>query len=134
MAQVQGTYLAIDDRIAYSPISVDHRYDFDLRTGKSETGLTACTYAVEIRTDPTDGVGVVWMETPEEGSNWRLVQLQPVSEGSIFISIEIRDLHTNLQRSRTRHLLLPQLGRCPNPYLIMQRLKKLYPRATLQLR
>ncbi|KIM88045.1 hypothetical protein PILCRDRAFT_269273, partial [Piloderma croceum F 1598] len=57
-----------------------HRYDFDLRTGKSETGLTACTYAVEIRTDPTDGVDVVWMETPEEGSNWRLVQLQPVSE------------------------------------------------------
>jgi hypothetical protein len=120
MAQVQGTHLAIDGRITYSPIFVDHRYDFDLRTGKSETGLTACTYAVEIRTDPTDGVDVVWMETPEEGSNWRLVQLQPVSEGNIFISIEIRDLPTNLQHSRTRRLFLLQLGQCQNPYLIMQ--------------
>lgn len=120
MAQVHGTYLATDDRITHSPISVDHRYDFDLRTGKSETGLTACTYAVEIRTDPADGVDVVWMETPDAGSNWQLVQLQPVSEGNIFILIEIRDLPTNFQHSRTRLLFLLQLEPCQNPYLIMQ--------------
>lgn len=57
------------------------RYDFDLRTGKSETGLKACTYAVDVRTDPSDGIDKVHIETPEHGRNWRLVELRPVSEG-----------------------------------------------------
>ena len=57
------------------------RYDFDLKTGKSETGLRACTYAVQLRTDPESGVEKVYMETPEGGSHWRLVELRPVSEG-----------------------------------------------------
>jgi hypothetical protein len=69
--------------VAHFEILVGFRYDFDLRTGKSETGLRACTYAVDIRTDPTDGADVVWVETPEGGSSWRLVELQPVSEGTI---------------------------------------------------
>ncbi|PCH34824.1 DUF455-domain-containing protein [Wolfiporia cocos MD-104 SS10] len=56
-----------------------HRYDFDLRTGVSETGLKACTYAVDIRTDEK-GHEDVWVETPENGSSWRLVELRPVSE------------------------------------------------------
>ncbi|THH14662.1 hypothetical protein EW146_g5696 [Bondarzewia mesenterica] len=59
-----------------------HRYDFDLRTGHSETGLKACTYAVEVRTDPDDDVDKVWVEVPAEGQNWRLVELRPVSEGA----------------------------------------------------
>lgn len=58
------------------------RYDFDLRTGKSETGLTACTYAVEVRADAVDGIVKVYMETPSVGSEWRLLELRPVSEGS----------------------------------------------------
>ncbi|KAG6840230.1 hypothetical protein C0991_008059 [Blastosporella zonata] len=57
-----------------------HRYDFDLRTGKSETGLRACTYAVEVKADPSDGTDNVWVETPTGGSGWRLVELRPVSE------------------------------------------------------
>ncbi|KAF8063304.1 hypothetical protein FPV67DRAFT_1563433 [Lyophyllum atratum] len=57
-----------------------HRYDFDLRTGKSETGLKACTYAVEVKADPLDGIDKVYVETPEDGSGWRLVELRPVSE------------------------------------------------------
>ncbi|THH32753.1 hypothetical protein EUX98_g1454 [Antrodiella citrinella] len=56
-----------------------HRYDFDLRTGHSETGLKACTYAVEIREDEED-LETVWVETPEGESDWRLVELRPVSE------------------------------------------------------
>jgi hypothetical protein len=59
-----------------------HRYDFDLRTGKSETGLQACTYAVEIKTDPEDDVEKVYIETPRSGDNWRLIELRPVSEGT----------------------------------------------------
>ncbi|THH20201.1 hypothetical protein EW146_g1111 [Bondarzewia mesenterica] len=35
-----------------------HKYDFDLRTGHSETGLKAC---VEVRTDPDDDVDKVWV-------------------------------------------------------------------------
>lgn len=57
------------------------RYDFDLKTGKSEMGLKACTYTLDIRLDPTDGSNVVWVETPEGGTSWKLVELQPVSEG-----------------------------------------------------
>ncbi|KAF5319242.1 hypothetical protein D9619_008707 [Psilocybe cf. subviscida] len=57
-----------------------HRYDFNLKTGHSETGLKACTYDVQVKTDPQDGTDQVYMETPEGGSNWRLVELRPVSE------------------------------------------------------
>ncbi|KAF7290702.1 DUF455-domain-containing protein [Mycena indigotica] len=57
-----------------------HRYDFDLRTGKSETGLRTCTYAVEVKTDPEDDVEMVYVETPSGGNNWRLVDIRPVSE------------------------------------------------------
>ncbi|KAJ7083988.1 hypothetical protein B0H15DRAFT_402768 [Mycena belliarum] len=57
-----------------------HRYDFDLRTGKSETGLRACTYSVEVKTDPEDDTEKVYIETPSGGNNWRLVELRPVSE------------------------------------------------------
>ncbi|KAF8634681.1 hypothetical protein AX15_000782 [Amanita polypyramis BW_CC] len=61
-----------------------HRYDFDLRTGKSEMGLRACTYAVKVAqgnaTERGDRVDIVYVETPGDGSGWRLVELRPVSE------------------------------------------------------
>ncbi|KAI0631445.1 DUF455-domain-containing protein [Trametes polyzona] len=56
-----------------------HRYDFDLKTGHSETGLKACTYATDIHLD-ADGTEHIWIETPEGGRNWRLVEFRPVSE------------------------------------------------------
>ncbi|KAL0948000.1 hypothetical protein HGRIS_010622 [Hohenbuehelia grisea] len=56
------------------------RYDFDLRTGKSETGMRACTYDVDIRANSADGTRKVWVETPADGTEWRLVELRPVSE------------------------------------------------------
>ncbi|KAJ6502075.1 hypothetical protein C8R45DRAFT_608412 [Mycena sanguinolenta] len=57
-----------------------HRYDFDLRTGKSEMGISTCTYSVEVKSDPEDDVEKVYIETPAGGSNWRLIELRPVSE------------------------------------------------------
>ncbi|EIN06535.1 DUF455-domain-containing protein [Punctularia strigosozonata HHB-11173 SS5] len=58
-----------------------HRYDFDLQTGKSETGLKACTYAVEVRPRTAeDDKQYVWLQPPDDGSNWRVVELRPVSE------------------------------------------------------
>ncbi|KIK52045.1 hypothetical protein GYMLUDRAFT_50115 [Collybiopsis luxurians FD-317 M1] len=57
-----------------------HRYDFDLKTGKSETGLRTCTYAVEVKFDPDSHQDQIWMEAPEGGKNWRIVELRPVSE------------------------------------------------------
>ncbi|KAI0071363.1 DUF455-domain-containing protein [Panus rudis PR-1116 ss-1] len=56
-----------------------HRYDFDLKTGHSDTGLRACTYDIELRKTESD-TEEVWLQTPEDGSNWRLVELRPVSE------------------------------------------------------
>lgn len=56
-----------------------NRYDFDLKTGHSDTGLKACTYALDVRTE--DEGEVVYVEAPEGGTNWRLVELRPVSEG-----------------------------------------------------
>ncbi|KAE9396361.1 DUF455-domain-containing protein [Gymnopus androsaceus JB14] len=57
-----------------------HRYDFDLKTGKSETGLRTCTYAVQVKPDPESGEEQILMEAPEGGTNWRVVELRPVSE------------------------------------------------------
>ena len=62
-------------------VGTSSRYDFDLRTGTSETGLRACIYAVEVRHDPADGIDKVYIETPTDGHGWRLVELRPVSEG-----------------------------------------------------
>lgn len=56
------------------------RYDFDLKTGHSETGLKACTYATDVRKSD-EGAEYIYVETPEGGSNWRLVEFRPVSEG-----------------------------------------------------
>lgn len=78
---------------------IGFRYDFDLRTGKSETGLRACTYAVDVRSNPTNGTNIVWVETPEGGSNWRLIELQPVSEGTMVffpLSQRMRASLTNM--------------------------------------
>ncbi|KAK0206586.1 hypothetical protein DFS33DRAFT_1257370 [Desarmillaria ectypa] len=55
-------------------------YDFNLETGKSETGLHTCTYDVEVNINPLDGLDTVYVETPKVGTNWRLVELRPVSE------------------------------------------------------
>ncbi|KDQ51809.1 hypothetical protein JAAARDRAFT_198874 [Jaapia argillacea MUCL 33604] len=55
-----------------------HRYDFDLKTGESETGLRACTYTVQVRSNA--GGDIVYVETPRGGTDWRLVELRPVSE------------------------------------------------------
>lgn len=56
-----------------------YRYDFDLKTGQSDTGLKACTYAIDIRTG--DDGDIVYVQAPEGGTKWRLVELRPVSEG-----------------------------------------------------
>ena len=65
-------------------VGTSPRYDFDLRTGTSGTGLRACTYAVEVKKDPADGIDKVYIETPADGHGWRLVELRPVSEGVCF--------------------------------------------------
>jgi hypothetical protein len=59
-------------------------YDFDLRTGRSETGLSACTYRVEVRTDPTNGVEKIFVEAPRSGTGWIIVELRAVSEGKFW--------------------------------------------------
>ncbi|KZV62071.1 DUF455-domain-containing protein [Peniophora sp. CONT] len=53
-----------------------HRYDFDLSTGESMSGLRACTYDVHLRGDAEE----VWVEAPREGKDWSVVELRPVSE------------------------------------------------------
>lgn len=42
--------------------------------------MKACTFAVYVNVDDR-GVEMVSLETPNEGSGWRLVELRPVSEG-----------------------------------------------------
>ncbi|KAH8109615.1 DUF455-domain-containing protein [Phellopilus nigrolimitatus] len=60
-----------------------HRYDFDMRTGKSDTGLRACVYKVDVKKGANNGdADSIWIESPDEGSNWRLVEFRPVSEGT----------------------------------------------------
>ncbi|KAG8974666.1 hypothetical protein FRC05_007000 [Tulasnella sp. 425] len=57
-----------------------HRYDFDLKTGHSETGLRACTFEIQIRNSGDEGNDqVIWVEAPGDGE-WEVVELRPVSE------------------------------------------------------
>ena len=80
------------------------RYDFDLKTGHSETGMKACTYATNIRTE--DGAEHIWVETPEGGSGWRLVEFRPVSEGAHISTYLAENLGRPLEQSLpTRHHL-----------------------------
>lgn len=60
-----------------------NRYDFDMRTGQSDTGLRACVYKVEVRRSSLEDVDTVWVETPDEKNSWRLVEFRPVSEGAL---------------------------------------------------
>ncbi|KAM5545839.1 hypothetical protein V8D89_000877 [Ganoderma adspersum] len=69
-----------------------HRYDFDLKTGHSETGMKACTYATDIRTE--DGAEHIWVETPEGGSGWRLVEFRPVSEGAHISTCPVENVRS----------------------------------------
>ena len=78
MAQVSLFFV-----LSSEPASKLCRYDFDLKTGKSETGLRTCTYAVQVKPDPESGEEQILMEAPEGGTNWRVVELRPVSEGTL---------------------------------------------------
>lgn len=98
MAQVCAVREALSDVQALADwVSslVCGRYDFDLRTGKSETGLKACTYAVELRSAPNEAEGSanveVWVEAPDS-DNWELVELRPVSEGWCDSPVGFRSL------------------------------------------
>ncbi|KAG8934720.1 hypothetical protein FRC02_009423 [Tulasnella sp. 418] len=57
-----------------------HRYDFNLKTGQSETGLKACTFDVQIRPSGDEKQqSYVWIENPGAGT-WEIVEIRPVSE------------------------------------------------------
>ncbi|KAF5319244.1 hypothetical protein D9619_008709 [Psilocybe cf. subviscida] len=66
-------HLGADISLAYrmqtsSSVMMGCRYDFNLKTGHSETGLKACTYDVQVKSDPQDWIEQVDMETPEGGT------------------------------------------------------------------
>jgi nitrite reductase/ring-hydroxylating ferredoxin subunit len=67
------------------------RYDFDLRTGKSETGLRACVYGVRILRAQSNPE--VLVEAPT-GDHWELVELKPVSEGINHVPLHAQGLHS----------------------------------------
>jgi hypothetical protein len=88
MARVSFTFIA---SLSYSVSGlIEHErgsYDFDLATGKSETGLEACVYEVSVRESGSDGEADVWVEAPQGGTRWQLVNMRPVSEGRfVFVS------------------------------------------------
>ena len=70
------------EQISVSLVCPWHRYDFDLRTGKSETGLHACTYTVKVINSDSTCTPQIWVEAPGEG-DWDVVEIRPVSEGGI---------------------------------------------------
>ncbi|KAJ3976915.1 hypothetical protein EV361DRAFT_958287 [Lentinula raphanica] len=88
-----------------------HRYDFDLKTGKSDTGLRTCTYAVKIKTDPETGEEQIWMEAPDGGKHWRVVELRPVSEE--FADPPMSSENTSLQPADG--LIDPQVQEATEP-------------------
>ena len=70
-----------EDLVAVCPW---HRYDFSLKTGKSDTGLRACVYAVEVRQEGTEErPSTLWIEPPTNEPIWEVVEVRPVSEGEL---------------------------------------------------
>ena len=70
-----------EDLVAVCPW---HRYDFSLKTGKSDTGLRACVYAVEVRQEGTEErPSTLWIEPPTNEPIWEVVEVRPVSEGKL---------------------------------------------------
>ena len=114
-------------------VSFVNRYDFDLKTGHSETGLKACTYATDIRTTE-DGEEHIWVETPEEGSGWLLVEFRPVSEGVYHFYQSDCACQTVKQSSRTRLRLHPTFLTSLSPILPQRNPSLSYPPRTHQLR
>lgn len=61
------------------------QYDFQLSSGESSTGLSSCIYPVDVQGDdvligpPTDDVR-------DRESVWELVEIRPVSEGTLRAS------------------------------------------------
>jgi hypothetical protein len=59
------------------------RYDFNLKTGNSDTGLKACVYSVQIRRNTNEDKDVtLWLEMPSDDEDWIAVEIRPVSEGA----------------------------------------------------
>ena len=80
----------VDPDLVLRRIKLWARYDFDLRTGKSETGLRACVYGVRILHGESNPE--VWVEAPTE-EHCELVELRPVSEGTNNVLLEPLGLH-----------------------------------------
>jgi uncharacterized ferritin-like protein (DUF455 family)/nitrite reductase/ring-hydroxylating ferredoxin subunit len=91
----------IEDAVIVCPW---HEYDFSLRSGESSTGLKACVFAVEVRSD-----GQVWVQQPgTEGSEeaWDVIEVRPVSEAPTQ-GREVKELHTAMQNvSLEQHSLV----------------------------
>ncbi|KAK0491059.1 hypothetical protein IW261DRAFT_1435439 [Armillaria novae-zelandiae] len=97
-----------------------HRYDFNLETGRSETGLHTCTYGVKVNTNPLDGLDTVYVETPKDGTNWRLVELRPVSEEFADPPPLIEDAAPLPVRSSTTGVEEPIVPTTNTPTTLMQ--------------
>ncbi|PYH42992.1 Rieske [2Fe-2S] domain protein [Aspergillus saccharolyticus JOP 1030-1] len=72
---MQDSSVDIEDS-AYVVSCPWHAYDFNVETGESSVGITACTFAVDVR--GAEGGGQVMLEYPEEGVG--VVKLEAVSE------------------------------------------------------
>jgi len=79
-----------DTETSFVAVCPWHRYDFDLRTGQSETGLKACTYSVQTRNLSESSENEVWLEAPGEG-DWEVVELRPVSEGAFHVTTPFKE-------------------------------------------
>lgn len=67
-----------------------HRYNFNLKTGRSDTGLRACVYGLQIREEPLGEGPELWVESPSN-EEYEVVELRPVSEAFADINNIGRD-------------------------------------------
>lgn len=87
---VDGEEEDIEDAVIVCPW---HEYDFSLSTGESSTGLKACVFSVEVRSD-----GQVWVQQPSSEGDWEVIEVRPVSEAQTQgREVHAKELHTAMK-------------------------------------
>ncbi|OAV94792.1 hypothetical protein PTTG_11783 [Puccinia triticina 1-1 BBBD Race 1] len=68
-----------------------HNYDFNLRTGESSSGLTACVLPTAVKE------GNLYIEHPTGATDWTLISVRPVSQRFAIPSLDAEKLESSIQ-------------------------------------
>ncbi|POW18452.1 hypothetical protein PSHT_05770 [Puccinia striiformis] len=68
-----------------------HNYDFNLRTGESSSGLTACVLSTTVKEDK------LYIDHPGGATDWTLISVRPVSQRFAIPNLDTEKLESSIQ-------------------------------------